>query len=205
MRVAFFSKKNRQRGFTLPEIMIATLIFAVAVGTSMLVVAHAERLRLRANRIQGARVIASTISDWLRTYGNNACPGAASDNNDLTADVVPGNALTCMGNGVNNPLASPLQVQCSFDYPRNGRNDLRTIFGNSAVFRAPALGASGLAASTLIYEGLAYYVVWNVSCTVPSTTQKAIRVLVGWDEPATMWSTSPIRVEWQDLTKGSVG
>ncbi len=178
------SNRRRVAGFTLTEVMVASVIFLGGVAAALQAIGAAESQRGDNNRRRDATFIAEQVVARLRSMGTNSCPGGYSISTDLLADPsggAPTDAeLTCFGTDAAG-LGS-----CQPDYPRStfGTADLDFVIGGLAAGAGELVWRTWATAPVpqVVYRNNPFRVTWNAACDLPLPGSKTVRVTVGWGD-----------------------
>lgn len=174
---------RRQDGFTLVEVLAASVILMIGIQGALLGISAAQEGQRKSIYTQEATQLAERVASTLLTNSTNDACSAGTVLSDLLRDLqqqIPRSAqLLCFG------------PNCTPDYPRAGsfQNDLRqalaseTSDGGSLPIRVRVPGSNypdWNADHEVLYEGHAFRVNWNVICNMPIPGSQRVAVLVTW-------------------------
>lgn len=165
---------RRQAGFTIAEIMVASVTLLVGMAMGLAAFGEAETRTADALRVRDAANIGEQIKGRLMSLSPslNSCPGSAPD---PLRDVDTGNSLNCIGSDADGAGG----VNCEPDHPVDA-NELRDVVAANGATRNYSASYETGNLGTVMYQGTPFRVVWNVSCGVPAADMRYTRLFVIW-------------------------
>lgn len=174
---------GHERGFTLVEVLVASVILMVGIQGALAGVGITREIRTSAMQRGVAVTLASrVISTLTSNTSSDSCTGGSSSS-DLLRD------LQVMGPGRSAELLC-FGPNCQPDYPRGGQlaADLTAVLGAQTTagrlpiqVRVPGAVYPDVAMDHEVrVDGRSYRVVWNIICGQPFPPSQRIGVLVLW-------------------------
>lgn len=196
--------QGRQAGFTLVEVLVASVILLMGIQGALAGVGITREVRTSAMQRGVAVTLADRVSNALTsTTSSDSCTGG-SFSSDLLRD------LQVMGPGRSAELLC-FGPNCTPDYPRGGQiaADLAAVLGAQTTvgrlpieIRVPGNVYPDVAMDHEVrVDGRSYRVVWNVICGQPFPSSQRVGVLVLW--PPYTNAIAQGRFVLSELQKGS--
>lgn len=178
-RTAPATVRSANHGFTLTEVMVASVVFLFGFQAATLGFGLARQQQAEAEHMRAAIDIATQMRTRLLARGDTSCGGAGVAV-ELTRDRIDDNSLICLG--VDGAISASL-AQCSFDHPQDQQEmdialGIERTDGARELFRY-----SNLAPYDVSYGPAGpYRAVWNVHCATVDgvNTAKTVQVVVAW-------------------------
>ena len=176
-------KTGREQGFTLVEVLVASVILMVGIQGALAGVGITREIRTSAMQRGVAVTLADRVINTLTaTTSSDSCTGGSSSS-DLLQD------LQVMGPGRSAELLC-FGPNCQPDYPRGGQiaADLTAVLGAQTTtgrlpieVRVPgSVYPDGAMDHEVRVDGRSYRVVWNVICGQPFPSSQRVGVMVLW-------------------------